>query len=798
MNFEARLAALERLAESGTAAAQRALEREFNAAQSNLDSRTEYDLLEQSLSILNAIGFRFSSVATESLIGFIYNIDTRVLTYSEQDLAFSGFLSGYRDATALIVKAMDALIRLRYLETVSILRALIRLSSHPTEAVERKAIDGLKRLSQYDMSVFYGRDGRGGIGAAPQMAIVEELERSADLGVDVHFTAIVEVLDGVLSPTIEGATWSSSAVTLSFGAVPVSGSVSEVRSRAIQLLIWLYSLSDDVRRRLAIITSLTGASRTENRGSQNEGALVAHAENARIVLEFFVLVVDSGDLQVIQKIEHDAYWMFVRSSSEEVKVAALAVQQKISRCREYQIYRVLVGFQGIFGDWQQLRAGDRQWDGVDALRRDAAKEYAESVDADNYNEWRERIISYGKTSSQDMAMFSTLYYFLECFALASPVLAFKLLSENLQQVQLFQIPLLRGLWSGPQNGSLRKLLNSWIESGTNLYPAMKLFSANGDRDLELVKAILNRAGEVDDVATIREAVSVAVSNYAAGDNEIVDKVFLPAVSGLTQRGSAGWIYDNWFRREIKALLDALDDSALKAILQNLRLLNKIDYHAEEILSVIAERNGGIVLEFLCERLDNGRKVSSNAQERYEPAPYELHKLNKPWAKLPEVAVSLLRSDFQGSFSSFIHGGAALLSNIFEDVSGQFEVELLKLVERGEERDYLFVLAVIRNYDGDLSIHNVCKRIVSSVPAGSEFLGEVAIALESTGVVSGEFGIAEAYERKIQEIRYWLDDPNPRVVEFAKWYVQGLERMRESELARAKEGIDLRKFRYGED
>jgi hypothetical protein len=40
-------------------------------------------------------------------------------------------------------------------------------------------------------------------------------------------------------------------------------------------------------------------------------------------------------------------------------------------------------------------------------------------------------------------------------------------------------------------------------------------------------------------------------------------------------------------------------------------------------------------------------------------------------------------------------------------------------------------------------------------------------MESTGSVMGEFGLAEAYERKKAEVKDWITDPGLKVQEFAK-------------------------------
>ena len=73
---------------------------------------------------------------------------------------------------------------------------------------------------------------------------------------------------------------------------------------------------------------------------------------------------------------------------------------------------------------------------------------------------------------------------------------------------------------------------------------------------------------------------------------------------------------------------------------------------------------------------------------------------------------------------------------------------------------------------------------------------VSMILRNTGVVTGEFGFAEAYEQKIEEIEPWPSDENERVRNFAADYVAGLENEAKSERRRAKEEIELRKHAYG--
>jgi hypothetical protein len=105
--------------------------------------------------------------------------------------------------------------------------------------------------------------------------------------------------------------------------------------------------------------------------------------------------------------------------------------------------------------------------------------------------------------------------------------------------------------------------------------------------------------------------------------------------------------------------------------------------------------------------------------------------------------------------------------------------------------------VLRNYHGEAFVRRLSKEVVQRIDEGDPLLTSVTIALLSTGVVSGEFGMAEAYARKREELLDWLEDPDSKVKHFAEGYVADLEKMVTAERARAEEHIALRKHRYGE-
>ena len=174
------------------------------------------------------------------------------------------------------------------------------------------------------------------------------------------------------------------------------------------------------------------------------------------VLQFFQVPIQTEDLEIIQRIEHDSFWIFYRSNSPEIDASAQAIEQAISGHQEYQIYRNLIGFNGIFSAWSDLRKDDTRMERMEEHRQSKASEYAQNITADNSEEWRQRILTFAQTQSDDMATFPFFFQFLREFAMASPSLALDLVTENSEQIQTFLIPVLRGLWAKIGRASCRE------------------------------------------------------------------------------------------------------------------------------------------------------------------------------------------------------------------------------------------------------------------------------------------------------------------------------------------------------
>ena len=809
MDSATRIKVLGRLAQSSTPAADEAIGRACEHAFATLAEGNEYEALEFGIEVLATVGFRRSKEAVSAIDSFIRSVEARHLVHSQEYGALVDTLSKYRNAYTLMSKGIEVLSGLRYLETPAVVDTLLWASAHAEEAIRKDATSALSGLAKYNLSVYYGQgtqSGRG-IGALPQLSVIDTLENKNDEELKIHLRGVLTLLEGLLSTSMESAEWSYAAVTLSRATTPADGGVAAARQRSISLLKKLYGLFEAKSQKLYIIRVLNAAARAQSMGAENKAHADMISVNAQEVLAFFAQIVKGEDLQILQKLENDSYWIYYHSPSEHTRSAALEVKAVIDANEEYAIYKTLIGFEGVFGDWSRSKRDESLALGSRDSRAKEAHEIASRIADEGFDVWRRRILTFAKTESNDMATFPVFYEFLAEVANSYPAFALDLLSKDSDQLSKFLIPILRGLWDSQKRDELLPLVTRWVqearpEKTVFLYACVKLFLSTKDVDVELLGKLLDKATELKDAFVLRQVASVAIARSAT--NEVrrdLKTLFLRALSRLSELKDANWVREIWLQKEAKEMIAELMPEERREVLKNLYLLPQIDYQAEDVLAVIAEREPRDVVDFFCARLyephERTTALSEKENVEYEELPFQFHTLQDSLSSDPVMVVQKVLDCYRKDALLFEFRGAKLLQVIFPHFSTALQEALLRLINEGGDTEMEFVAGVLRAYSGETFIHPVARELIKRLPPGSPFVTEVEIALQSTGVVSGEYGMAEEYEKKRLEVMDWLQDPDDRIRNFAANYIAELEVMRDSERARAEESIALRKFNYGE-
>jgi hypothetical protein len=799
---------LGRLAQSNTSASDEAIGRACQEAFATLETSREYEALEFAIDVLGTVGYRRSNLTVAALEAFVRSVGERHIVFAHEYAALFGAISKYRNANRLKSRAIEVLAGLRYFETSSVVNILLAATVQAEESVRKDAISALSKTAKYDLSVYYGQgpDSGGGIGAAPQLSIIDTLEKKSDDELRIHLQGVLSLVDGLLSTTMDSTSWSSTAVTLSRLTVPADKAIKDIRKRTIALLRRVYSSVESVSQKLSVIRAMNAATRAERRSAVDQEHADMIAANAEEVLGFFAEIVKGEDLQVVQKLEHDTYWIHYHSPSKDVRAKALRVKAVIDEDKEYVIYKTLVGFEGVFGDWS-----DRTSDGLSGRwpqdrRVKEARVLAAGIEEDGFDIWTRRILAFAKTESDDLATFPVFYEFLAIVAKSYPAFALQLLIQDADALSKFLIPILRGLWVSEKRSDVMALMKRWVQAeparSTFLYACTKFFLSTTDIDVELLGQLLKKAVETRDVFVLRQIASVSMARSETIARGELKVLFLSAISKLTELRDANWVREVWFRDEAKKMLVDLTHEERAEVLKNLRFLPQIDYQAEDLLAAMAEYAPEDVLDFLCRRLYAADKHAKELEDqewgRYEELPFQFHGLQEPLSRDPTIVVRKVWDYYQKDPSLFEFKGARLLQAIFPTFEENFQLELLRLIREGGDAQLEFVVGVMRAYSGEAFLYPVAKELIKRLPSHSTLVSEIKMALESTGVVSGEYGFSEAYEKKRLEVLDWLQNPDDKIRTFAAEYISELEEMRDSEKARADESSALRRFTYGED
>lgn len=186
-----------------------------------------------------------------------------------------------------------------------------------------------------------------------------------------------------------------------------------------------------------------------------------------------------------------------------------------------------------------------------------------------------------------------------------------------------------------------------------------------------------------------------------------------------------------------------------------------------------------------------RKSEHRDDERVEMVPFEFQGLEAVLSKDPELAISKGLAWFAQDRPEFRFRGGNLLNRAFPTCTPELAAALAELVNAGGDTEADFSLAILQNYLGSTSTDGVLKEIVSRFPHDARKMGGVRININSTGVLSGEFGLAEAWRVRKESLTQWLTDERQTVKAFAEQHIAELDRMIVAERRRVEADREMR-------
>ena len=547
------------------------------------------------------------------------------------------------------------------------------------------------------------------------------------------------------------------------------------------------------------------ATQTPRFGRGDEKLLQIILTDTNTVIDSYIEETGNLDFEMIQTNEEKTFFHFLHARDilnmenqpEVLLEAAHETVNKVRQFREkvsalpyYDKYKILVGYKSIF-DYQWDNE-EISWEKKDTFRNEQIEVLVDSITEDNVNEWIDFFDICAGADSSDLATYQYFSKFLIAFAEKKPELAKTALEQVRNGQDRFIASILSGLSHIGRADIIEQIIRPYITRGEHLWECIIPFTILPSLSRDLLHQAKDRAIELDDRYALYFICLVAILDYDNHPKEL-NTLFVPVIETLTDLHDTEWIKQVSPKKEAIRLLHEIDQTSAKKILDNLVWLKELDYFSECVIEALLMNYPDMVLEFFGARYDIENAKGSN--DDYEAIPYTFQKLQTQLSQYPELIVNAAFDWYKKSPDHFQYRGARIVTNTFPEFDEGVEQRLLQLVQTKNHEELDFVISILRDYKGKTFLHKICREIVVLDEGQGTFSGDVEIVLQEAGVVHGEFGFVNLYKQKKDEIKYWLEDPEKVVREFAKKYIHFLDLQEASEQRRAEEELELRKHIY---
>ena len=338
----------------------------------------------------------------------------------------------------------------------------------------------------------------------------------------------------------------------------------------------------------------------------------------------------------------------------------------------------------------------------------------------------------------------------------------------------------------------------------NIYnDAANLAEEIRDEDLKLLESLVNRTGLFSFLAKlewqyqIEHATINALMRNFKRDPKLIEELMITTLKRYPDKANA-YVreisyaqYKHWIDYE------QLSEKGLQAYQDWLVSVPDLSWEEQNLLQALGEKSMDFVFDVFLKRIEREQKKKPEGTkrfldaERYDSIPYHLN---------PELVQQLTASnEFLKHMEQWVMKMTPKwsvynwnVSKFLQQMGAPYEKILLSLIERGDKKSIDQAVQLLDKFDG--AHINAAVEIVRRTENKS-ILDHLSGMLYSTGVVSGEDGIARAYEAKAKDFEKYLKDENERVRKFAEKMIKGLNESAASDRKRNAEERQIRKIDF---
>lgn len=690
------------------------------------------------------------------------------------------------------VKALELLRHIRYYELKRAIKTGFEFAVHPNQSVRSLAIKLLEEVSEYDYRLLPH------VGLSPQISVFSYIKKNIfKIDFENNFNAFKVSIEKILETSAD-ATIMTSVDTLTIKKADLNGgkNLAKLRKDCIDLIFLICKKSKlNVTRDKALHLLAYACQLPMNSSNDSDMGLIVQENRTYIISKLEgVILGKKGELKVslafCLEVEHFLYWHFIYHKQQDE--IARPLYEKILKNPIYERFSKFVQDDSLryeIGSSEQKKQNHA--DVIEYIKEISEKNLQRvsvelnsfATDVDVIGEWK----------------FRNLQSLMENFGRLKPELALLLIMDVVNHKkplsnQMFLAFLLRGIrlsekydiWDDAVNFIVRKkdinLIGS-VPASLHIYADFDESPFLRKADFSMLEDLTQRKASFGFIKPLKQTINMSYMTmnalrriYSLNPKKIESLIVCEMRSAPLFVGNHLQNLSLYSGREGGIDFSKWSNKDKLFIKEKIIQLPTIDWHIESLISNVCSNPVDVVRIFIA-RISKEAKIDKSIvdyfdrKERYEAIPFHMNNHlvdyvvnHKDYKKIITEIVKASRS--KNSTRKF---DLAKLNKHF-NVSPYAIIE--ELTKKGKVTDKILreVLDIVYDFDGievDLAIN------LAGYTSNEKILEEIRGKLHNTGVVSGQYGIADSYKCKMALLEKHLNDKNENIRKFVKMALESL-------------------------
>lgn len=722
----------------------------------------------------------------------------------------------------ILIKSIELIRSVRYFSTEKILVILADLIKYSDKEIKEKVIDALKAISHFDYDLLTKSEA----GYSYQRIVLDFIKNWSREEQVLNLEFIRVVVRELLSSSIEGSSWTDEkTLTMHFAHVQPTDFLKKIRRESMEFVYELYAHSSNPKVRLELSSILEEALRGPGNVAYSDELRKMLDDDAEYLAKIYrEMIFDKlgnlirENIAVAEEVEERMYYFTKPEKGHAVALGRL--REDILNDAFYQKVQPMIGGRAVY-------KGEEGYEESKQKRERDQKNTAAQISDENFGEWHEilNVLAEQKGVIEEWKL-GDLKRFFEILSSERPDVADRILAISFKKKEAL-VKFSENFLMGFRSAGRLDIWDKYVECIAK------------KKDARLIGGICWSLGAYKEDQTPEKLRSVEMGIL----EEVVFKRGRFSFLKTKKRGNGTWyLHDRLFHalafnfihqpRKIEDLfieemrnnseyaqihyhglqfvstvwkwldLSLTSHTFKKFLLKKIIEAPRIDWHLQEFLMVLCNKDFNCVMNVFKQRI--ARAVVLQKKDRSQGMKRLMKR--KEFEAIPDhfnPKLQKLLTEDSSRFSGILKiwmskmtlGWSTYnweISRFLEELEVNKRDVLSDIVTSGNDKDLLRVAYAIEGINK--ADFNLCMQIVGRTD-NERILNKIQSIMYATGVVSGEYGIADAYKGKIEMLQKYKNSKNKRIRNFTKKMIGYLEKSESDERKRAAEEIQLRKIGF---